>query len=520
MNAPLNPDFAAYSEPLRDSTASDIRARSRNRALPLNLRDRVRLLRTPIRTLSLRRMVRGGRLNDVGRLPRYALLVGLVLSAIWIPIGLYLGLAAPTYMSSVSLILPGTGVSSSVNLSEIGQASTSANSPYSSSSISPTVTYQKLVQSQRVVGLAAQNARIPNDVFGRPRVKLVDQTSLMEIQMKGASPDEAKAKAEAMLAAFLSELDALRDDEMARRESSVTGTVKKYQDAVNAIRDRISALQIETGLSSTDQFSGIVQRNEELMANIAEGQAELDRVGTSVDSLSSLLGISSESAALTIKLQADPEYAAHSAALSELSAKLAELGNLYGPHHPEVTDARKRHIGTRLKMLDRAMLVTGLGMEELQTELERAASGERGALLAKLVSETAKRDGLTARLAVLRDKLAGNQARLVDLTEAASRLDRLNRDYKVAEAVFTSALARLNVSKTDIFASYPMVQIAEPPSLPWKPSSPNTILAIVAGIMATFCAVVGLVLFWVRRPLIDKLTGARTPFSEAPDAQA
>lgn len=509
MNAPVKAEALEPNTPFYPDDAHGRFGTMKRASVFRRVRNATRLKRTAIRGLSFWRIVRGGRLNDAGRFPRYFLTVGFALTAIWLPILAYLSTASPSYTSSVSLILPGTGVSSSVNLSDIGQASTSANSPYASSSISPTVTYQKLVQSRRVISVAARNAGIEEGVFGQPRVKLVDQTSLMEIQMSGASAEEAQAKTEAVLAAFLAELKVLRDDEMQSREDSVTGTVRKYQDAVNAIRDQISSLQLETGLNSTDQYAGIVQRNEDLLTAIADSHAELELAKSSVASLSALLEIDPENAAKTIKLHADPEYAAHSKALSEASAKLAELGNLYGPRHPEVVEARQRHLGLRLKMLNRALAVTGLDQAALETSLDQSADGERGALLSTLVADVAKRDGLIARMDALNEKLEASKARLVELTAAASRLDRLNRDYKVAEAVFSSALARLNVSKTDVFASYPMVQVAEPASLPWKPSSPNTLLALAAGVMASIFAFTGLILFWVRRPVVDLLTGGR-----------
>ncbi|RLQ88861.1 GumC family protein [Notoacmeibacter ruber] len=515
MNAPL---ARLVGQPipveLREAEPAQPETESKSGRSPFSI---LRLVRTPLRGLSFWRLVRGGRIGDAGRLPRYFLVTGALLGTIWLPIILYLQFAPVQYTSSVSLILPGAGVSSSVSLSEIGQASTSANSPYASSSISPTVTYQKLVQSGRVIRRASSDSGIEEAAFGRPRVKLVDQTSLMQVQMKGRTPDAARERTEALLTAFLTELSELRDDEMKRREASVTDTVRKYQDAVNVIRDKISDVQVQTGLSSQDQFHNIVQTKETLLSRIAEGQAELQNTDRAVASLAGLLGISPEAAARTIKLHVDPEYASLSKSLADETSKLASLGKLYGPRHPEVVSVRERHDGIQLRMVERAVDVTGLPADQLRGQVERAADGERGTLLARVISEVAKRDGQRARLKVLRDELKNTEARVVELVTAASNLDKLNRDYKVAQAVFTSALARLNASKTDVFASYPMVQIAEPPSLPFEPSSPNRLLAIIAGIVATLFAGTGLMLTWLRRPLIDKLSGTLRKTGPAPD---
>lgn len=483
-------------------------------------RGRGLFVRTPVRKLSVPRILQGGRLNDKGRLPRYFFLSAIALTAIWIPVGSYITLTPESFTSKMSLILPGTGLSTSVNLSDIGQTSTSANSAFSSSGISPTVTYQKLFQSGRVITRAATSLGISESDFGRPRIRLVDQTSLIGIEMSGGSPGTARDRAEALLEAFDIELAALREDELMRREQSVTGTVEKYQQSVNDIRDSISQLQLKTGLRSEGQFDKIVDANEDLLAQIVLKQASLEEARAAVASLQNLLEISPEKASATIKLHADPEYRALSAALSEASTTTAALAQRFGPKHPEILVSRKAYLGIRLKMLGRAIQVTGLTVEELEGELERAADGERGQMMATLVQKVAERDGLSAQIDALNAAYETNNQRSAELIESASELEKLNRNYKVAEAVFTSALARVSVSKTDIFASYPMVQVAEPPSLPWKASSPNIMVAIVAGVAASIFALVGLAIGWVRRPLINRIMVAITGKREYPDEPA
>ena len=75
----------------------------------------------------------------------------------------------------------------------------------------------------------------------------------------------------------------------------------------------------------------------------------------------------------------------------------------------------------------------------------------------------------------------------------------------MAEAVFASAIARSESKKTDVYASYPLIQVLENPSLPERPSSPNKKLSIAAGIAATLMLLIGLTLAWVRNPLISRL---------------
>ena len=85
------------------------------------------------------------------------------------------------------------------------------------------------------------------------------------------------------------------------------------------------------------------------------------------------------------------------------------------------------------------------------------------------------------------------------------QLADLMRDLRVAEAVFSSALARLDTNKSDPFASYPLVQILEAPSLPREKSAPSSLLAIAGGVGATLFTLLGFLLLWLRQPIIRKL---------------
>ena len=126
-----------------------------------------------------------------------------------------------------------------------------------------------------------------------------------------------------------------------------------------------------------------------------------------------------------------------------------------------------------------------------------------------------------AEHAALSQRLSETRAHRDALIAPAARLEDLQRDFAVAEAVFASAIARSQSGKTDLFASYPLVQVLEDPSLPEDPSSPRDKLAIAAGGAATFFFLFGLGLGWLRRPMIDWLLASPAPRAQtAPLAMA
>ena len=110
--------------------------------------------------------------------------------------------------------------------------------------------------------------------------------------------------------------------------------------------------------------------------------------------------------------------------------------------------------------------------------LDLAQPGARAELLAELVREEAARQGLLSERDTVARRLDAETARLNKLAPVAARLEDMQRDFSVAEAVFASAIARSQSSKADIYASYPLVQVLENPSLPDRPTSPNRKLAL------------------------------------------
>lgn len=455
------------------------------------------------------------------RRQRYLFVLALGLVLIWAPIIAYVRLTPSGYTAEMGLILPGAGASSSINLSEIGQATSSAPSAYGSPSLSPTVTYKNLLMSGTVLTRAAEALGEVPSAIGVPVIKLVSETSLISFSMKGRSPEQAFRRVQAVFEAFQTELDRLRDDEIHRREHSTREVIGLYEDSVRSIRSEIDRLQTSSGLNSIDQYNGIISTAEALRTRLMEARAAEAEASATVDRLALALGTTPEIAAKTIRLHADPEFNALMTAVGTAGADVAGLSARFGAHHPVMTAARQKLKGATAQAMRRAVAITGLPESVLATEIDRAATGNRADLLSRLISASSERDGKAAELASLSRDYEQATQRVKSLVEPAARLEGLNRDYKIAEAVFASALARVDTVKADIFASYPMTQVVEPGRLPERPSSPKTLLAIAAGLAASVFLGLSLLLGSVRRKVIDRLiTHGRTLGVAAPAGRA
>lgn len=458
----------------------------------------------PERRLSFARIFRGGAVNDLGRLPRYAAFTLLGLIAIWTPISGFLLKAPLRFTSDASLILPGAGAGATVNLDRIGQASSSAASPYANTSISPTVTYQRLLGAGRILDAAAASMQMQTRDFGEPRIRLIDQTGLIRIEIVGNSAEDARARGRALLAAFNAEVDALRRDEISLRDVSGQDAVTEYREMVAVTRARISALQRRSGLMSIDQYTTLVSTAEELVQELATLETRLSERTEAVAALELALGTTPLLASAALRLHADSEFAAIIAEMAGHAAQEARMAGQFGPNHPRVTDARSALDATLQRARARAAALTGLSNAQI-AQLDLSPIGGRAGLLSRLVETEAERASLAAEVGSLQLRVAQTKTRVENLIDAAAELEDLQRDYSVAEAVFASAMARSDTTRTDLYVSYPLVQVLEDPSLPTQPSSPRRQLAIAAGAAASIFLLIGLLMSWMRRPLIDKL---------------
>ena len=161
--------------------------------------------------------------------------------------------------------------------------------------------------------------------------------------------------------------------------------------------------------------------------------------------------------------------------------------------------------GAKAQLATRGRAVIGEGAAVHMARLDMSPDPARAALLSDLVAHATEAEARAATVAAQKRQLRLLDARVARLAPLAARLDELTRDYKVAEAVLASALARTDTSRADIFASYPLVQVLADASLPDQATSPQPKIAVAAGIAATIMLLMTLTLAWVRRSLIDRL---------------
>ncbi len=459
----------------------------------------------------LDRLVRGGATG--GRSRRYVRvgIVGTVV--IWIFAAAYLVLTPKTYTSSFTFILPGAGAGSSVNLDNLGQASSTTTSAFATPDLSPTENYRKIMLSHRVLWAAAHLLDAPESSLPKPKIELAEQTKLIIVSMTARTPEAARQRALAMQNGFLATLDALRADELVARDAASSGVIDGYRRALDESRQRLIAHQVKTGLVSLDQYNGIVASVEHLHEQMQDVDVRLAQARAGVDELTHILGVTPDAANLAMVLRADPLFQTGLDQMAKDDAEIAGLSGTRGDANAHLRDLRAEKASIEARLMSRSMELTGQRHADFLKSPDLSLRDERARLFERLVGQVADQGALEGMHAKLEAQIAETQQRVVALAQDASKLDDLKHDVQVADTVFASGLARVGTGQADFFASYPLVQTLEAPGLPDRPSSPMKLLALAGAFGATIFLTLALVMTWLRTHLLRKLlkSGSSTP---------
>ncbi|WGO98773.1 hypothetical protein QFX18_01695 [Saccharophagus degradans] len=423
----------------------------------------------------------------------YALIVAVVL--------LYLS-RAPIYASAMSVVLPGSGSSSSFSIDQVGQANQSTRTPFGSAAFSPLVNYKEILKSREVMRGAAEKLNVQYPLLTPPRVELRERTSILFIHVDGGSPASAQAYAEALYESFQEALDRLREDEIIRRDSGVERVLAQYRNKVAATRQAIVEFQQRALLISQDQVAQLMNSQSALQNKRMTSHSQLRKTEDYVNQLSIDLAISPALVGQAFKLQSDAEFRGYLRELDDSAMKLAEYSSTWGYKHPKVVAQQARYDGVKESLLTRSKKVVGIQIADALHGMDLQSAPQRADLFSSLLDAYARLQGLKAEISdmdISEQKLAD---RMKIYSREAAELERLEREHALAEAVYTSAAAKLEAGKSDIFASYPAVQILSIPSYPDKPKSPNTGIAIAIGGLGILFITFGLFTLWHRDYLI------------------
>ncbi len=424
----------------------------------------------------------------------------LSVTCIWVFVVCYLTFTPRSYVSRWMLNLPSAASSVSMSLESIGQSSSTPNSPFSSSALSPKVVYKEIAEGERVRTAAARSLGIEQARFGKPRVKLVDETALMLFEMTAASAEEAKRRSDALMVAFNQELENLRNDELEKRAGAVRRNLSDYQHQVRLARDATIRAQSETGLVSTTQFSEMVSSLTAMRRRLTDVSGEVDKLADEQAKLTERLGLTPSAAGQALNLAADSTLIKLFDEYNDAATAFAADSERLGPRHPQLMVKADRREAARERLTQRLEsgpngAARGVDLATLATLVNASPRAE---LYATLVKNDAALEGRRRELATMTADKARLEADVTRLSGAAARLEDLKKDQLVADAVLSSATARLDSSKSDIYGSYPIVQMVAPPDIADSAAQPRPLYAVLGGVSGTFFACLAWMLAWLQ----------------------
>ncbi len=455
--------------------------------------------------LVYRAVVYGTSLPPGKRRRLYLVILLLALSLVWVPVSGVIFLTPARFTSEWTLILPGTGSGQAVNLESIGQATTNTASPFSNSSIDPIVNYKEIANSAPVLAKAAKTVGISKAAFGKPKIKLVDQTSLIHFEVKGATAEQARNKSLALFEALQLQLERLRTDEATRITASTLATFDSFNIKLQQSQQEKLAYQARTNLVSSAQFDQLVTRLEQDRATQVTLKASHLSLRARIEQIQQSLSLTPQDLRHAVTLRNDTLFQAQLQRHAEIHAQSDTVDAAWGDNHPRLNQLHAAHDSLNDALIERGRRITGNKRFTAAQLIDLGSNVVEGGLLQELVRLTSDEKGIAQELSVLNAGLEYLSQRIEDSAADAIKLEELSRKQQVATAVFSTALAKQDIGKVDRFASYPLLQMLAEPTLPENPDKLHLKLAMAGGIAATFFILTGLLLLWLRKPLLQQM---------------
>jgi len=424
-------------------------------------------------------------------------------AALWSAVLLYLKLAKPTYTSQWSISLPGLVSEANLYLPNIGQASYQNSSPYGTGTQDPRQNYKFLAESEPVLETAAAQLNMPLKKFGKPQIKISDTNTIMEFTFKGATPEEAQNKSFALYKVLQVELNRLRTQESVQRDLGLQSTLDSSQRKLEIAQSRLSNYKAHSILNSNDQIRALSNNIEELRKQRAETIAQQQQASGRLGQLSANLNVSAPQAADGFTLETDQIFQQNLKDYSEASAALVVLSAKFLPTYPAMVAEKAKQNAARIALLNRAQSLLGrpisqATIQQLSVSSTNSGTG-RDKLFQDLVTVEAEQRGLQAQGEGINQQINELEVRLKTLAQQEATLDALQQNVQVAEAVFSSTLARVDIGKSNTFGSYPLIQLLTEPSLPDSPSWPKKEYLLLGAVLGSLFLNIGLASLWRRQ---------------------
>jgi chain length determinant protein EpsF len=288
------------------------------------------------------------------------------------------------------------------------------------------------------------------------------ESSVVEISFKGADPAFAAAVANAFADEYQKITVQLKTEPAKKASSYFNEQTKQLRDNLEAAQARLSKYQQEKGIVSLDNNRVDVElsRLNELSGQLVQAQT------------AAIEGNSRQSAAGSALTSPD---VANNALIQQMRAnlataegKFADTSQRYGRNHPSYLSAK--------------------------AELDKVRGELNAALGTVSRSVGANAQVLRARESELREAVAQQKTKVLELNRARDELGVLLKDLDSAQRAFDAASQRFSQTRIEAQSEQSDISLLNPAVAPTEPSGPRVLLNTLVGILAGTVLGVGLAL--------------------------
>jgi len=298
------------------------------------------------------------------------------------------------------------------------------------------------------------------------------ESSVVEISFKGADPQFAAAVANAFADEYQKITVRLKTEPAKKASAYFNEQTKQLRDNVEAAQARLSKYQQEKGIVSLDANRVDVElsRLSDLSAQLVGAQSAAME-GNSRQAAANASALGSPDVANNVLIQT----LRSNLALAE--GKFADTSQRYGNNHPQYKAAKAE-------------------LDKVRAELA-AATGT----VSRSVGANAQ--VLRQREADLREAVAQQKVKVLELNRARDELGVLLKDLDSAQRAFDAASQRFSQTRIEAQSEQSDISLLNPAVAPTEPASPRVLLnTLVAILLGTILAVgLALLLELLNRPL-------------------
>ncbi|MBW4440441.1 MAG: AAA family ATPase [Plectolyngbya sp. WJT66-NPBG17] len=411
------------------------------------------------------------------------------------------------WTATAQLILPITnGGNLDANLGTLGSYRNS--DPSFSTQVNPLKIQQAVLTSDALLEKAwaadpeRTEATKPRNYGQNFDVEVLEQTSIMQLSVTGASPQIAEQRAIALLNAYKQRLNELRQANNVTRDNFSQRQLEQARQNLLEAQTALAQFKQSTGLvNDEEQTKGLVETINTLGTAQAQVQAQAQGSRDRARTLATQLNLSPSAAVQALGLDQNEDYKTIRSKLTEVETTLGRLRSTFKDASPQVQRAIDERESLRRQL--QQYVGQAAGQVEANTNFTTGAEG-RSVLIQQLVLAETDANGQQRQAEQLQRQIEQRQNSLRTLPANQAKLTTLQRQADVAEGIYKGLVAQVQQSNLDAFNAYPNIQELNAPVVDAKPSSPKKSMMAINAILASMIGSIALVLLLEsRNPLLN-----------------